>query len=100
VASHKSTPSAGRRLAGFGLGIGRRGDQALIRPQRDRRLDAGGAPGGGPASEGRDGEEQREELSYLLVYLRDFASPEGVLPTDFDALVRESFGDLLAAGAL
>jgi hypothetical protein len=44
-------------------------------------------------------EEQREELSYLLVYLRDFASPEGVLPTDFDALVRESFGDLLAAGA-
>jgi hypothetical protein len=45
-------------------------------------------------------EEQREELSYLLVYLRDFASPEGVLPTDFDALVRESFGDLLAAGAL
>jgi hypothetical protein len=45
-------------------------------------------------------EEHREELSYLLVYLRDFASPEGVLPTDFDALVRESFGDLLAAGAL
>jgi hypothetical protein len=45
-------------------------------------------------------EEHRAELSYLLVYLRDFASPEGVLPTDFDALVRESFGDLLAAGAL
>ena len=40
------------------------------------------------------------QLRHLLVYLRDFASPEGVLPTDFDALVRESFGDLLAAGAL
>jgi fused signal recognition particle receptor len=37
-----------------------------------------------------------EELSYLLVYLRDFASAEGTLPVDFDALVRESFGPLLA----
>jgi outer membrane biosynthesis protein TonB len=42
---------------------------------------------------------RREELAYLLVYLRDFASPEGELPTDFDDLVRESFGELLAAGA-
>ena len=40
-----------------------------------------------------------EEWSYLLVYLRDFASPEGVLPEEFDALVRESFGDLLEAAA-
>ena len=38
-----------------------------------------------------------EERSYLLVYLRDFASPDGLLPEDFDLLVRESFGDLLAA---
>ncbi len=37
-----------------------------------------------------------EERSFLLVYLRDFASPDGLLPTDFDSLVRESFGDLLA----
>lgn len=37
-----------------------------------------------------------EELSFLLVYLRDFAGTDGVLPIDFDALVRESFGDLLA----
>jgi hypothetical protein len=44
-------------------------------------------------------EERREELAYLLVYLRDFASPEGVLSVDFDELVRESFGDLLAAAA-
>lgn len=40
-----------------------------------------------------------EEWGYLLVYLRDFASPEGVLSEDFDALVRESFGDLLEAAA-
>lgn len=40
-----------------------------------------------------------EEWGYLLVYLRDFASPEGVLPEEFDALVRESFGDLLEAAA-
>lgn len=38
-----------------------------------------------------------EERSYLLVYLREFATPEGTLPVDFDALVRESFGPLLAA---
>src|SRR6266545_4733779 len=37
-----------------------------------------------------------EERSYLLVYLREFATPEGTLPVDFDGLVRESFGELLA----
>jgi hypothetical protein len=36
---------------------------------------------------------RNEELSYLLHYLREFASPEGVLPVSFDALVRESFGE-------
>jgi hypothetical protein len=36
-----------------------------------------------------------EERSYLLIYLREFASADGVLPADFDALVRESFGDAL-----
>jgi hypothetical protein len=36
-----------------------------------------------------------EARSYLLVYLRDFASAEGTLPADFDELVRESFGELL-----
>ncbi|HEX2045791.1 MAG TPA: hypothetical protein VHF23_09205 [Gaiellaceae bacterium] len=36
-----------------------------------------------------------EELSYLFVHLRRFASPDGSLPTEFDGLVRESFGDLL-----
>jgi hypothetical protein len=38
-----------------------------------------------------------EELSYLLVYLRGFATPEGILSVDFDDLVRESFGPLLVA---
>jgi hypothetical protein len=39
-----------------------------------------------------------EERSYLLVYLREFANADGVLPLDFDGLVRESFGDLVGAG--
>jgi hypothetical protein len=38
-----------------------------------------------------------EELGYLLHYLREFASADGVLPVDFDALVRESFGEIVAA---
>jgi hypothetical protein len=38
-----------------------------------------------------------EERSFLLMYLRDFANPDGLLPRDFDSLVRESFGDLIAA---
>jgi hypothetical protein len=29
------------------------------------------------------------------MYLREFAGPDGTLPADFDALVRESFGDVL-----
>jgi hypothetical protein len=38
-----------------------------------------------------------EERSFLLMYLREFAGPDGQLPADFDALVRDSFGDLLVA---
>jgi hypothetical protein len=38
---------------------------------------------------------RNEERSYLLIYLREFAGPDGTLPADFDALVRESFGDVL-----
>ncbi len=41
---------------------------------------------------------QDEERAYLLVYLREFATPEGTLPVDFDTLVRESFGELLVPG--
>ena len=40
---------------------------------------------------------QAEERSYLLMYLRDFAGPDGVLPADFDGLVRDAFGDVLHA---
>jgi hypothetical protein len=36
-----------------------------------------------------------EERTYLLMYLREFANADGILPADFDALVRDSFGDLV-----
>jgi hypothetical protein len=35
-----------------------------------------------------------EEWSFLLMYLREFARPDGGLPIDFDGLVRESFAEL------
>ena len=37
-----------------------------------------------------------EERTYLLLYLRDFAGPDGLLPAGFDDLVRQSFGGLVA----
>jgi len=37
-----------------------------------------------------------EQRTFLLVYLRDFAGPDGMLPVDFDDLVRQSFGELVA----
>jgi len=52
--------------------------------ERRARERAGGAP--------RD-----EEQSALFVNLREFATAEGVLPQEFDALVRESFADLIHA---
>jgi hypothetical protein len=36
-----------------------------------------------------------EERSFLLMYLREFADAGGVLPAEFDPLVRETFGDLV-----
>jgi hypothetical protein len=38
-----------------------------------------------------------EERSFLLMYLREFAGADGVLPTSFDGVVRETFGDALDA---
>jgi hypothetical protein len=38
-----------------------------------------------------------EERSFLLMYLREFAGPDGELPIDFDGLVRDSFGQLVGA---
>jgi outer membrane biosynthesis protein TonB len=43
---------------------------------------------------------KNEERAYLLMYLREFAGPDGDLPADFDGLVRDAFGDLLRALAL
>ena len=39
--------------------------------------------------------ERRDEWSYLFLNLRQFAAADGALPTEFDGLVRESFGGLL-----
>jgi hypothetical protein len=36
-----------------------------------------------------------EERTFLLMYLREFAGPDGSLPVDFDGLVRDSFGELV-----
>ena len=36
-----------------------------------------------------------EERTFLLMYLREFAGPDGALPIDFDGLVRDSFGELV-----
>jgi hypothetical protein len=36
-----------------------------------------------------------EERSVLLLYLREYAGPDGVLPADFDPLVRDSFAELV-----
>jgi hypothetical protein len=38
-----------------------------------------------------------EERTFLLMYLREFADPDGMLPIDFDGLVRDSFGDLVGS---
>lgn len=37
-----------------------------------------------------------EQLSYYIVYLRDYASGDGLLPASFDGLLEEVFGDLAA----
>jgi hypothetical protein len=34
-------------------------------------------------------------LSYLFLHLRRFANADGVLPAEFDGLVRDAFGGLL-----
>ncbi|HEV7133757.1 MAG TPA: hypothetical protein VGN27_08535 [Gaiellaceae bacterium] len=38
-----------------------------------------------------------EERQFLLLYLREFADSDGLLPIDFDGLVRDSFGELVGA---
>ena len=46
-------------------------------------------------AEAREHPERRDEWAFLFVHLRQFANADGVLPTEFDSLVRESFGDVL-----
>jgi hypothetical protein len=46
--------------------------------------------------EGRD-VGRDPELAFLLLELRQFANADGQLPVSFDAVVRESFGELLYA---
>jgi outer membrane biosynthesis protein TonB len=43
----------------------------------------------------RDDPGRLQEWSYLFIHLRQFASADGSLPAEFDALVYESFGELL-----
>jgi hypothetical protein len=40
---------------------------------------------------------RNEEWTALFVYLRPFANSDGLLPTEFDSLVRESFAELILA---
>jgi hypothetical protein len=47
--------------------------------------------------EARSHPARRDEWSYLFVHLRQFADAQGTLPSEFDALVRESFGEMLEA---
>jgi hypothetical protein len=51
------------------------------------------AKGGDGVATGRD-----EERSLLLVQLRQFARADGALPSGFDPLVRETFGELIGHG--
>jgi hypothetical protein len=39
---------------------------------------------------------RQEEWTALLIHLREFANADGDLPIEFDSLVREAFGDVLA----
>jgi outer membrane biosynthesis protein TonB len=45
----------------------------------------------------RPDDERHEELAALLLSLRDFANADGTLPAEFDDLMRESFGPLVAS---
>jgi hypothetical protein len=46
-------------------------------------------------AETKDHPERRDEFAYLFLHLREFATADGSLPTEFDGLVRESFAGLL-----
>jgi hypothetical protein len=50
-----------------------------------------------PAPAASDDAGRDEERTFLLTSLRDFAGPDGLLPVDFDGLVRDSLGRLVGA---
>ena len=79
-------------------GAGSRG--ALVPASPRAAADASGVEPLGPraASPGAAGERARdEEWSALFMHLRGFANADGVLPMEFDGLVRESFAELIQA---
>ena len=43
-----------------------------------------------------NGDARADERRVLLLHLRDFADSSGQLPVEFDPLVRETFGAMLA----
>ena len=51
------------------------------------------------ADQPRPDPERDYERSMMLVYLREFADSDGQLPSEFDDLVREAFGDLVRGPA-
>jgi hypothetical protein len=75
------TPST---VVPIGVGAGPR-QWNLWDLERLTREDAGSDP------------QHDEERRFLLLYMRDFADNDGLLPVDFDGLVRESFGELVGA---
>lgn len=48
----------------------------------------------------REGEDatRDQELTFMLLELRQFANADGMLPPSFDPVIRETFGELLYAG--
>jgi hypothetical protein len=51
------------------------------------------------AREGADGDvAAAEERTFVLLHLREFADADGILPEQFDGLVRETFGAFLVTG--
>jgi hypothetical protein len=44
----------------------------------------------------RPDDDRQEEWAAMIVSLRDFARADGTLPREFDELVRDAFGELLA----
>lgn len=49
------------------------------------------------AARGAPDDARQQEWTALLIHLREFANADGGLPIEFDALVRESFADVLAS---